>query len=86
MALVKGKVQKALIAFLKEANANPSKDIEKSSSKYAEKIEELIYSSIKDVTITIPAGAIVITGTCSTGPTTGVNPAPVVVQGRLSIG
>lgn len=81
MPLVKGKVKALLIAFSKEVNASPSKDQDDNIAKYAQKIEDAIYDSIKDITITIPPGMVITT--CSVGG--GSNPAPIVLQGQIVI-
>lgn len=79
--LVKNKIANLHKAFLKKVNSAPVKDQDAAIQQYCEQVESLIYTAIKDMTITIPVGKIIVL--TSSGPA--ANTQPIVLQNNKLI-
>lgn len=79
MPLVKGKIKGLLVNFLESANSSKKSDTKKAVEAYAEEMESIIYEAIKDITITIPSGMVIVSGSAVTQ----TNLAPIVLTGTI---
>lgn len=83
MTLVKSTLSVNLQNFIEENGAKVQEDSDEAIKKYCEKLEDLIYISIKSLTITIPPGTITLVGTSPTGPVTVTNTQPIVLSAPM---
>lgn len=81
MALISGVVSTQLYEFIQKQNATEIQDKDVAIREFCNKIEELIYQSVRNATLTIPSGMVLV----SQPPTVvgAVNPAPIVVINAL---
>lgn len=78
--LVSGKLSKSMKTFMKKANKMTQEDADKAIDAYCDNMESSIYSAIKSIQITIPSGAIKVSGTAAAQ----TNIAPIVLRSSVS--
>jgi len=76
MSLKKGKLARSMKKFILEANELEVQDRDKAIDDYCSTIERVVYDAIKDLTIVIPTGSIVVSGTALTQS----NLTPIVLE------
>lgn len=82
MPLITGAISTELYNFIQEANATQVENKDEAIRKFCVKIEELIYNSIRNATLTIPSGTVNVVAPPPTG--VGTNPIPIVVLNGLT--
>jgi len=66
-------------AFITQVNALKQEDKDKAIDEFCQKLESVVYTAIRSLTLTIPSGAIQVVGQGSA-----TNPAPIVLTGGIS--
>lgn len=77
--LVKGYIKKQFKEFVTEVNKTPVKDQNKAIDFYSERMEKILYDLISKITIIIPPGSIIVSGS----PSTQTNLGPITLKGVL---
>lgn len=78
--LVPGVLANKFKAFVLELNQTKQKDKESAIDRFCKELESEVYTANKSITITIPSGAIILTGANSGGPVVCTNTAPIILN------